>query len=318
MSLQGSIVLARGANPAEPMTSQWNLNVGLNQVGVDCGVRLENIYGNVGLAGWSDGTRFQMRGELALDSLTCRDHQFTQVLGPFWIDDQEAMFGSWVARRDNQPLAAGPAAGAVAARDRQDLRRHHLRRRLDVAGRRSRATACRRPSSMPTWPPAPARWPATTAISAGGSSATWNCTASATTAPPWAAHGSLHLRDANIYELPVMISMLKILSIKAPDPNAFSKSDIDFHVEGEHVYFDKLDFNGDAISLLGKGEMNFQGDTHMVLAATVGRADAGLPALRNFFSRASQQVMQIRVSGNLQNPDIRQEALPGVNQALKN
>ena len=81
-----------------------------------------------------------------------------------------------------------------------------------------------------------------------------------------------------------MISMLKILSIKAPDPNAFSQSDIDFRIEGEHVYFDKLDFKGDAISLLGKGEMNFQGgNTHMVLAATVGRADAGLPALRNFF-----------------------------------
>ena len=28
--------------------------------------------------------------------------------------------------------------------------------------------------------------------------------------------------------------------------------------------------------------------------------------------------MQIRVNGNLQNPDIRQEAFPGVNQALKN
>ncbi len=115
-----------------------------------------------------------------------------------------------------------------------------------------------------------------------------------------------------------MVSMLKLLSIKAPDPNAFSQSDIDFHVEGEHVYFDKLDFKGDAISLLGKGEMNFQGDMHMVLAPTVGRADAGMPALRNFFSRVNQQAMQIRVSGNVQNPDIRQEALPGVNQALKN
>ena len=95
------------------MTSQWNLNVGLNQVGVDCGVRLENIYGNVGIAGWSDGTRFQMRGELALDSLTCRDHQFTQVLGPFWIDDQEAMFGSWVAQRDNQLLPRGQPPAAL-------------------------------------------------------------------------------------------------------------------------------------------------------------------------------------------------------------
>ncbi len=64
--------------------------------------------------------------------------------------------------------------------------------------------------------------------------------------------------------------------------------------------------------------MNFQGDTHMVLAATVGHADAGVPALRNFFSGASQQIMQIRVSGNLQNPDIRQEVLarrePGIEE----
>ena len=129
--------------------------------------------------------------------------------------------------------------------------------------------------------------------------------------------GSLHLREANIYELPVMVSMLKILSIKIPDPNAFSQSDIDFHIQGEYVHFDKLDFKGDAISLLGKGEMNFQGNTDMALAATVGHADAA-PALRNFFSRASQQIMQIHVTGNVQNPDIRQEAFPGVNQALKN
>ena len=97
MSLQGNILLARGGNANEPMTSHWDLNVGLNQVGIDCGVRLENIYGKVGISGWTDGTRFQMRGELDLDSLTCRDHQFTHVLGPFWIDDQQAMFGSLVA-----------------------------------------------------------------------------------------------------------------------------------------------------------------------------------------------------------------------------
>ena len=64
--------------------------------------------------------------------------------------------------------------------------------------------------------------------------------------------------------------------------------------------------------------MNFQGDTDLVLAATVGPADAAVLPRLNFFSRTSQQIMQIRVTGNLQNPDIRQEVLPGVNQALKN
>ena len=260
--------------------------MGLNQVGVDCGVRLENIYGNVGISGWSDGTRFQMRGELALDSLTCRDHQFTQVLGPFWIDDQEAMFGSLGGAARQPALAAGPAAGRLAARDRQDLRRDDLRRRLDVARCAAalqclgKARRCRpghvRPRAGRQQPQPPRT----------DLAATWNCDGFGHNRTALGGNGSLHLHDANIYELPVMISMLKILSIKAPDPNAFSQSDIDFRIEGEHVYFDKLDFKGDAISLLGKGEMDFQGDTHMVLAATVGHADAGMPALRNLFSRS--------------------------------
>ncbi len=115
-----------------------------------------------------------------------------------------------------------------------------------------------------------------------------------------------------------MISMLKILSVRAPDPNAFSKSDVDFHIQGEHVYFEKINFTGDAISLLGKGEMNFQGETRMTFTPIVGRAEVGIPILRNIFTDASRQLMVIHVGGNIQNPEIRKEAMPGVNQALQN
>jgi len=317
MSLQGSILLARGANPAEPMTSQWNLKVGLNQVGVDCGVRLENIYGNVNLTGLSDGTKFQMRGELALDSMTCRDRQFTQVLGPFWIDDQEAMFGSWVARRDNRLLPRGQPQAALRSVTAKifggtiygdgwasiaSQPRYSLRATLDSA---DLATCARELAGN-------------NRNLRGRISGSAELHGFGHNRAAMGGQGRLQLRNANIYELPVMISMLKILSIHAPDPNAFTESDIDFHIEGDHVYFDKLDFHGDAINLSGKGEMNFQGDTQMVLAATVGRADSGVPVLHNFFTGASQQIMQIRVGGNLRDPDIRKEAFPGVNQALKN
>ena len=319
MSLQGNSVHTRDANPAEPMTSQWNLSVGLNQVGVDCGMRLENIYGNVQVAGWSDGTRFRIRGELGLDSLTCLDRQFTQVLGPFWIDDQVAMFGSWAAWRENQGLPHGQPL--VAARP--------LTAKIfggDVIGDGWASLDPRR--EFRVWAKLVNADLATCARELTGNNRDLRGRISGELIEPLhgfghnrtalSGKGSLRLRDANIYELPAMISMLKILSIKAPDPNAFSQSDIDFRIEGEYVHFDKLDFKGDAISLLGKGEMNFQGNTDMVLAATVGHADAGLPALRNFFSRTSQQFVQIHVQGNLQNPDIKEEVLPGVNQALKN
>ena len=314
---QGSIVVARGANRDAPTIAQWtNLRVGLNQVGVDCGVRMENIYGNIDLSGWTDGTRFQMRGEVGFESLTYRDHQLTQVMGPFWIDEQQALFGSLVARRDNQALPPGQtpaAARSLTARvfggiiDGDGWVLFGAQQRYNVWARLFDADLATCAREL-TGNNRNLRGRIRGGVELGGIGRSRTA---------MSGKGSLHLHDANIYELPAMVSMLKILSIKMPDPNAFSQSDIDFRIQGEHVYFDKLDFKGDAISLSGKGEMNFQGDTHMVLVPTVGHADAGLPLLHNFFRALSQQIMQIRVSGNLQNPDIRQEAMPGVNQALK-
>ncbi len=35
------------------------------------------------------------RGEIACDSLTYRNYQFTKVLGPIWIDNNRVLFGRW-------------------------------------------------------------------------------------------------------------------------------------------------------------------------------------------------------------------------------
>ena len=101
-----------------------------------------------------------------------------------------------------------------------------------------------------------------------------------------------------------------------PRSNAFSKSDIDFHVQGEHVYFDPLNFTGDAISLLGKGEMNMQSELHLAFTAIVGRGDLPVPIVRNLFTGASQQFLVIYVDGPLHDPTMRKEAFPGLKEAF--
>ena len=48
----------------------------------------------------------------------------------------------------------------------------------------------------------------------------------------------MRLRDADIYELSVVVALLKILRVKAPDRNAFSTSLVDFRIEGPRAYLD--------------------------------------------------------------------------------
>ena len=129
--------------------------------------------------------------------------------------------------------------------------------------------------------------------------------------------GRIRLSKADVYELPVMISLLKILSIRPPDQNAFSDAMMEYRIEGEHIYIDRIDFHGDAIRLRGSGEMNFQSQIGLKFYALVGRGELDLPVIKQVFRGASEQLMLIHVDGTLQNPETRREALPAVSQALQ-
>ena len=87
---------------------------------------------------------------------------------------------------------------------------------------------------------------------------------------------------------------------RAPGELLLLDSDILFHIQGEHVYFDKLDFRGDAISLEGKGEMDFNTDLHLTFSTRMGRGELGIPVLRDLFTGVSEQLMLIHVRGTLQ------------------
>ncbi len=103
MNLRGNFDLERVGPPGEPLRSKWDVRLGLQQSNLQCGgLLLENVCGEVSLAGAFDGQHVQSRGELALDSLSYKDFQLTQVRGPIWIDDGRVLFGSWVDRRERQ------------------------------------------------------------------------------------------------------------------------------------------------------------------------------------------------------------------------
>jgi hypothetical protein len=129
--------------------------------------------------------------------------------------------------------------------------------------------------------------------------------------------GQVQLRDADIYELPIMVALLKILNFREPNTNAFSTSDIKFRINGEHIALDEIEFCGDAVSLRGKGDMKLNSEINLTLHSLVGRSDLQLPALKTLMGGASEQIMQIHVTGTLADPKTSREAFPTISQALQ-
>ncbi|MBN2475715.1 MAG: AsmA-like C-terminal domain-containing protein [Pirellulales bacterium] len=310
--LRGTFELEGNARGDEPIRSRWNQTVFFTSGEIDYGVKLENLYGSMTVAGGFDGRRFHSLGELAIDSLTYKDCQFTQVMGPIWIDDEQVLLGSHVghwqnrntaqsAQRKPRPITAkvfggtvyGDGSVALGAQPR--YRMHATLANADLS-RCAQEVMAGRQNLKGSMIAAVDLWGIGRSINNLG------------------GRGIVRLRDADIYELPVMIALLKILSIREPDRTAFSKSDIEFDIRGNYINFNKINFNGDAVSLLGKGWMDFDKKIGLTFHAVVGRDEMRVPVLHEVMGGASRQIMQIQVRGDLHNPQTEKVALPFVKE----
>lgn len=290
---------------AAPITADWDLTLDLHQTGLNAGVDLESVEGAVHLKGGYDGERASSRGELAIDSLMFRGFQFTDIGGPMWMDDRQILLGARVPPLlgdSPRRVTAGLYGGRVAA----DLLvllgatpEYTFRADLvegDLARAAQEAFAGEQDLRGKVFAQVELDGTGRGIHNLGGT-------------------GKMQLRDADIYELPVMVALLKVLNARAPDKTAFTTSDIDFHLEGGHIYFDQVNFNGDAVSLSGTGEMNLNREIRLEFHSLVGRRDLWLPVFRDLAGGFSKETVTIHVGGTLDEPVTQFEPFPSLNRA---
>lgn len=308
-NIRGNLTLAGGAVPGQPIDSEWNVTFDCHNSALQCGIPLTGIHGSLWLAGKSVGGRFESQGELQLDSISYGDYQFTEVLGPLWIDNEQVLLGFWADRRqgrkperrvtgkfyDGNVVADGwvvpgdePEYAFLATLAGGNLARF-AQEQMPGAGKLS-----------------------------GEILATIDLRGKGKSRNNVAGRGNIQLRNADIYQLPAMVNLLKVLSLRNPDNRAFTESDIQFIIQGEHCYLERIDFDGSAVSLQGRGEINLVDNRLALVFRTVIGSDARRSSgVRQLLGGASQQILLIHVDGTLNSPQIRREAFPGVNQALE-
>ncbi|MCE9543934.1 MAG: AsmA-like C-terminal region-containing protein, partial [Planctomycetia bacterium] len=308
LNLRGNWALSRGGRPEDPLLSQWDVEFSTLQGRLHAGIELKNLAGGVRLIGQFDGTKQQMRGWLDIDSAMYGDYQLTHIRGPMWLSDDQFLLGAWAepSNPGTAPnrLTAQAYGGVIAADIRVTLGGTP---QFNVVAEAERVDLAR----------------LITETTRNGTRLQGNVAAnielSGTAAGTHRLSGSggIRLQNGDIYELPLLVSLLKILSVRPPDKKAFSSSEMNFRIRADHIYFDKINFYGDAISMLGKGEMDFDRNVHMKFHAMVGSDQMHIPILRPVLGLASQQLMQVYVEGPLDHPHTSREALPGVRRVLE-
>lgn len=308
LSLAGTLDIHSGQAGAGTPTAAWDMQLDVEQGSLDVGTALEHVHGGIRLQGQADGGAWQTFGDLAIDSAMWRGIQLTNVQGPVAMDAGAVRFGATAVRGtgpgaprrvsarvaggtlliDGSAVAGDPGGFAVAASlGEADLERLAADTMAAAHPYRGRVFG---------------------SLELSGSRAGTHSLA---------GRGQVRLRDAAIYELPLVVAMLKMLRVKAPDLNAFGSSIVDFRIEGPHAYLDNIELSGDAISLVGNGEIDFDSNVHLTFRSIMGDSATQLPAMKRVLGGASGQFMLIHVDGALPHPEMTSEAFPTVAAAIQ-
>ncbi len=297
-------------DPAIPndLRTDWDVQLDCHQADVTFGSRVQGVSGGVRLAGASNSAGCQAYGELRLDSLFWNGLQLTNVRGPLWADAGECLLGEGVAAKLSSPsparITANAYGGAVSINTRvlqQERARYSMAIQLEEIDL-ARLSTDYLNSATPLTGTAKGQL----TLSGQGSSIYG-----------LEGTGAIQVSDANLYELPVAVAMLKVLSNRSPDTTAFDGANAEFTMQGKHLHFSRLDLEGDAVSLYGRGEASLDKDLNLTFHTIVGRSTPAVPLLRSLVGQASEQILRLRVLGSVDQPEIRREALPVVGNVLE-
>lgn len=298
----------------------WDVRFDMTQANMLVGVPVKNVFGSVQLVGVYDGKNAECRGELNIDSLTIYNAQITNIKGPIWLDNSRVSAGKFSGGIDESSVSnISPISNPIGIPDSVTGRLHKgivkLDARMDTGGHNQYylqatladgclSTACR-------------EFGAESDKIDGRSFAAVRLAGNCTGIHSQRGEGTIQLRDANIYELPVFLRLLKILNIGQLNRTAFDSSNIDFTVQGENIDFNRMEFLGDAISLIGNGRMNLDREIDLNFYSIVGRNRFNIPVLSDLYHASSQKILCINVDGTLENPQTHRHVLPQLNDSIR-
>ncbi|MDO4586937.1 MAG: AsmA-like C-terminal domain-containing protein [Planctomycetia bacterium] len=131
--------------------------------------------------------------------------------------------------------------------------------------------------------------------------------------------GGLILKEAELYELPQIMKILQLFSVREPDRTAFNSSAIDFRVFGNRLCLDRVILEGNSLTLFGNGWLTLEEKVHLIdltMNSRLGNTKNQIPVLSDVLGGATDQISQIRIEGPLSDPVIRADRFPGIKKAI--
>jgi hypothetical protein len=276
------LIVDQGSDPGDKPDFSWDACAWMTDASLFIGVPAEGVSGAVACWGRHDGTKLVFaQGNVLLTNAVLFKQTLADVSAHFDVAEQSP---TTLLAKIHAPIYGGSIAGEVRVdfgqAVRYELNLTAAQIDLQKLSRKNIGNATKLEGN------AVGRL-YLTGTSAGIASLVGN--------------GSFDVTSGKLYNLPLLLDLLKFLGLRLPDRTAFEELHAKFRIQGSRVAVKQLDLQGNAISLSGQGEFNLDGtDLSLDFSPTWARIDQLLPpALRSVPPAVSKNFLIIEMRGKV-------------------
>jgi hypothetical protein len=307
VGVDGNAMVKRLGAAQGPIDAQWDLHFDVQDGRVEAALPISNIQGGIQLVGAATKGRWQAQGDVNIDSMMVKEVQVTEVRGPIHVDADRFLIGT-EADRDQaggQPrrMTAQIFEGMALVDGEMSLRedgKFQFGLSLEEANLAAMSREFSNSDNEFT----------------GRVFSQLNMTGTTRGKHSWRGSGKVSMRDADLYQVPAMLAVVKLLSTRQTNSSTFNACDVDFHLTGDDVIFDRINISGDVLSLKGYGQLLVEQRTVDVsLYTQVGNEDLR-SALWRPFGDSGTSILLIEMKGRVDKPEVKKTAFPAINETL--
>jgi hypothetical protein len=301
------------SNVSEDVLASWDLELDLEDAKLKDGSWVQGIRGTIRTAGYSTPNGPIADGFMLIDSMALRGVPLANIQGPFALRENKIYYGQKVADVKSlsssasvapNPIQADLFSGKAVASGTGDFDPFRFSMETHLYGGQLQDILMETGQAS--------------AEASGICDAKITLQGSPLNPQTFSGTGEVAIREASLFQLPGMMKLLRVLSVKPPNDAAFEKADVSFRIDGDRLPIDHLSIDGDVLSLAGSGWANLRREMHLDLYAYVGNRNQLAKLIGPLLSETRYApLMQVEINGTVETPEMTRKPLPVIEDALK-
>ncbi len=292
---------------AERTRFGWDLRLDTESAKMNFGLPVDKLSGAILLKGSATENDFVSSGRIEIDSAIVNGFYVAGLAGPIWMDRHRIAFGSRARRAGTRETPKSITGRLFDGKLSFDGEMRHLENNPFVVnatltgGDLRSAMAEMTGSNQNNY--------------SGKGYASLTLYGNSTGSHSLRGNGIVRLREARI-EIPVTKKLGEVLP-RALDRTTLDAGNFDFTIHGTDLDCSRIELIGNRLSLIGNGKVNLNKKIDLNFYTVAGRNRLRIPVLTELLNASSQQILWISVDGTLNEPRIKKEVLPALNDSLK-